>query len=222
MLRDVKPTLDVRYIMVGLSYRGYWTSSGRPSERGIDLDAQAALNWVVEQENHSQATIAQADEREVQVNVILWGQSIGSGIATTLAANQDLFCKNVSLQSLILETPFLNTRSMLQNLYPQKWLPYQYLWPFLRTHLDSYAALETMTIRAKLVGSKTPEVVILEAGRDELVPSSHGRILEQRCEELGLVTERKVIDNAFHQDVLVRAGGRQAVVDAVKRVAGTI
>lgn len=37
---------SVRYIMVCVSYRGYWTSKGRPSERGMAKDAVAALEWI--------------------------------------------------------------------------------------------------------------------------------------------------------------------------------
>ena len=33
--------------IVALSYHGFWTSRGRPSEQDIALDATVALNWVL-------------------------------------------------------------------------------------------------------------------------------------------------------------------------------
>ena len=47
MLRDShQETGLVRFTMVCCSYRGYWTSQGRPSEKGIAKDAAAALEWI--------------------------------------------------------------------------------------------------------------------------------------------------------------------------------
>jgi fermentation-respiration switch protein FrsA (DUF1100 family) len=56
------------------TYRGFWTSKGRASQAGIELDAQAALQWVFA--NHDLAT----------TKIVPWGQSIGAGVATTLLA----------------------------------------------------------------------------------------------------------------------------------------
>ncbi|KAL9134494.1 MAG: hypothetical protein Q9175_004326 [Cornicularia normoerica] len=63
------PTNDApTYTIVALSYRGFWTSSGRPSESGTALDAAAAVNWV--------SQIYLPDSK-----LVLWGQSLGAGVA---------------------------------------------------------------------------------------------------------------------------------------------
>ena len=112
---------SIQYVLVALSYRGYWTSTGRASQRGIELDAQALLTWV-------------ETEFGTDTKVILWGQSIGAGVASTATATYLLRNdQKLHIQGLILETPFSNIRSMLSAMYPQKWLPYGYLWPFLWT-----------------------------------------------------------------------------------------
>lgn len=209
-------TEPIRYTMVCCSYRGYWTSGGRPSEKGIVLDAAAALQWI--QQEHGRRQAALSPNETEQINLVIWGQSIGAGVATNLAARQVLFSKNVALKSLILETPFLSVKAMLETLYPQKWLPYRYLWPFLRNHLDSWKALGLMQENAKKLHLVSPSVVILEAERDELVPSSHGELLEQRCVGLGLQVEKKIIFGALHSDVMFRPEGRLAVLAAVQKV----
>ncbi len=48
--------------------------------------------------------------------LLVWGQSIGSGVATNLAASRQL-PQDMPIRGLILETPFLNVRAMLETLY---------------------------------------------------------------------------------------------------------
>ena len=194
--------------MVCCSYRGYWTSSGRATEKGIALDAVASLNWI--KQYHRRQNSTYADE---EISVVIWGQSIGAGVATSLASKKDTFPNGLHLQALILETPFLSIRAMLETLYPQKWLPYRYLWPFLRNHLDSEKAVKLMR---KSFGVQAPRVLILQAGKDELVPTSHGRLLEEQCLEIGLQAERKIVSGALHTEVLVRQEGVYYVVGAIE------
>jgi acetyl esterase/lipase len=197
----------VPYTMVCVSYRGYWTSQGRPSEKGIMLDGAAALEWIRSQQSPVLP--------HRPISLIFWGQSIGAGVATCLAARHEFFKDTLSLRMLILETPFTSIRDMLVALYPQKWLPYRYLWPFLRNHLDSIRALEEI---AKRPQGELPEVVLVQAGNDELVPSLHGDILAERCAAVGMPVSRHVINGALHTEVLSRPEGRRVIADALARV----
>jgi pimeloyl-ACP methyl ester carboxylesterase len=214
--RAVADQQTITYTFVCCSYRGYWKSRGRPSEKGIQLDAAATLKWIREQDNDNN----NGEGCIKEIPVVLWGQSIGAGVATSLAAQQELFSKyGFSLKALILETPFLSIRAMLETLYPQKWLPYRHLWPFLRNHLDSWKSLGLMTDKYRMASTRTPKVWILEAERDELVPKDHGDMLERRCLELGLDVHKKVIGSALHTEVMVRSGGVNAVVEVLEAVA---
>ena len=213
MLKDRCYDFPVSYTMVCCSYRGYWTSKGRPSEKGIALDAAASLDWIRED------FLQQRGKATDSIPVVIWGQSIGAGVATNLAAQAHLFQgsePNLLLETLVLETPFVSVRAMLETLYPQKWLPYRHLWPFLWNHLDSDKDLGNVSQRFKAAGIRRPRVVLLEAGKDELVPKEHGTVLEKRCEKLGLDVEKKVISGALHTEVMVRPKGRMAVVEAVE------
>lgn len=190
--------------MVCLSYRGYWTSHDRPSEPGINKDAEAALRWVAELQ-HRRDPKKQAPEPIV----LLYGQSIGCGFATNLAAKTE----TMRVDALVLETPFTSTRDMLKSLYPQKWLPYQYLWPFLRNHLDSWTNLGTIAKRA--VGRQSTHVYMIEAGKDELVPAELGERLYQRCKDVGLSVERYKVPGALHNEIIARMQGKNAIAQSI-------
>ncbi|KAK1060609.1 hypothetical protein LTR74_011742 [Friedmanniomyces endolithicus] len=188
--------------IIALSYRGYWTSSGRASQKGIELDAQAMLRWV-------------ADKFSSDTQLILWGQSIGAGIASTSAAHHVKQDCTPRIAGLIMETPFTSIKSMLMALYPQKWLPYRYLHPFLRNHWDSGTALR------QTAGSGTDrfEVLLMSATRDEVVPPEEIEELERICKALGLRYERKDILGALHTEATSRREGQQGVAEFVRKVA---
>jgi uncharacterized protein len=233
--------------VVCLSYRGYWTSRGRPTEAGIRLDAVAALEWISRMHRQQDAHIISINSDKeasdsqcmsknsiktttIPAEVVLWGQSIGSGVATNLAADRAMAMpENLRLNSLILETPFTSIRAMLEVLYPQKWLPYKYLWPFLRNHLDSWKNMGIIadeynhrngpeTIE-KEKGKKAtlPEILIVQAAKDELVPAELSQRLYDRCGDLRFAVTRVAIDGAFHNDAMFRAEGKKAVAEFLAR-----
>ncbi|TEA12049.1 Monoacylglycerol lipase ABHD12 [Colletotrichum sidae] len=212
-----------RYTLVCLSYRGYWTSRGRPSEKGINLDAQAALGWIgrLHQDRVGHRLHQQKHQSLPVPALVLWGQSIGSGVATNLAAWEG-FPPTLPLRSLILETPFTSIRDMLSEMYPQKWVPYRHLWPFLRNHLDSLANISVIARHHADGGREKPKVTIVEAGKDELVPADHGEKLIRRCEDVGLEAEKKTVRSAFHNSAVILLEGRKAVADAIEQVRARI
>jgi uncharacterized protein len=72
--------------LVALSYRGYAGSSGRPSEQGLLLDAEAAHAFALARYGASERFVA-------------WGFSLGSGVAVALAADHPV-------GKLVLEAPY--------------------------------------------------------------------------------------------------------------------
>ncbi|KAI9705918.1 MAG: hypothetical protein M1836_005324 [Candelina mexicana] len=205
----------VEYTLVGVSYRGFWTSKGRPSQSGIELDIAAALKWVTN-------TYAPGNE---DIQLVLWGQSIGAGIACSAAAaylstasdNEQISRKvQPRIAGLLLETPFTSIRSMLATIYPQKWLPYRYLWPFLRNWWDSKLALREI---AQTTAQVRPRVLILQAGQDELVPREHGLELEAFCKEMEIAVERKEVAGALHTESMTRGEGQSAITQYLRNIA---
>ncbi|KIY02838.1 uncharacterized protein Z520_01303 [Fonsecaea multimorphosa CBS 102226] len=186
-----------KYTIVALSYRGFWKSKGSPSQTGIELDAEAALEWVLGRYDSD------------RTRFVVWGQSIGAGVATVSLANL-LRHGSASLQrfsGLLLETPFVDLRAILIALYPQKFLPYRYLGPFLQSTWDSKTALNQIG-RSR----SNMRVLILEAGNDEIVPSGQAATLEQVCREENLEVDRKTVAGALHTEVMVKSQGRNHIV----------
>jgi uncharacterized protein len=90
--------------LVALSYRGYAGSSGRPSEQGLLWDAEAA---------HAFASARYGADR-----LVVWGFSLGSGVAVALAADQ-------RIGKLILEAPYTSIPDIAAAAYP--FLPVRWL-----------------------------------------------------------------------------------------------
>ena len=168
------------------------------------------MRWI--SQSHAE-TYSESDQAP-KPTVLLWGQSIGSGVATNLAASGSLQ-QLLEVGGLILETPFLSVRDMLEVLYPQKWLPYRHLWPFLRNQLDSWKNLGVIAELSKASGRSPPHILILEAGKDELVPAEQGERLLQRCIEVGLPVEKTAVRGAYHNESTTRAAGRKAVAEFI-------
>jgi fermentation-respiration switch protein FrsA (DUF1100 family) len=84
-----------------LSWRGYGGSTGRPTESGLMLDAEAALAYLLAQ------GIA-ADQ------IVLVGESLGTGVAVQLAARH-------KVAGVILEAPYTAAVDIAAQAYP--WLP---------------------------------------------------------------------------------------------------
>ncbi|KIW69129.1 hypothetical protein PV04_05022 [Phialophora macrospora] len=190
-----------KYTIVALSYRGYWKSKGSASQTGIELDAEAALTWVRGRYDHG------------RTKIVVWGQSIGAGVASVSLAN--LFKNSPDnhrrFSGLILETPFVDLKRMLVALYPQKFLPYRYLTPFLRSTWDTSTALHR-------IGQSKPKlkVLILEAGNDEIVPPGQAETLEGVCIEEQLKVDRKKVPGALHTEVMVKGQGQNHVMEFVR------
>ena len=202
--------LPDHYVVVALSYRGYWTSNGRPSQKGIERDAAAVLDWVSDRVSYD----------EHPIKVILWGQSIGANIAAAAAArylskshDHSLSKKRLQVQKILLETPFLSIREMLSSIYPQRWLPYRHLWPFLVNHWDINKALRSITSVPEV---ERPQVLILQAGIEELLPHDHGSRLEKFLVESGFEVQRMVVFGALHTEIMSREVGRRNIVEFIK------
>ncbi|KAG9682431.1 putative alpha/beta superfamily hydrolase, partial [Aureobasidium melanogenum] len=175
ILRAAAKDSPHEWTLLALSYRGYWTSSGRAHQRGIEKDAQAFVKWAIE--NYGQ------DSENTEF--ILWGQSIGSGVAAYAAI-----------------------KSMLAAIYPDWWVPYKHLWPFLRSWWDSEDALR------KIAGSSNPpKVLMVVASGDEIVPRVQADQLETLCKDLRLDVTRKDVLGALHTQASTLEQGKRVISD---------
>lgn len=120
-----------------VAYRGYGASDGAPTETALLADALALHDEVATRHPDGQVAVA--------------GRSLGSGVATHVAAERDV-------SSLILITPFDSLVAVAQAHYPI--FPVRLL---LDDRYDSTARLPRH--RGKLL--------VLRAGRDTVVPPLH-------------------------------------------------
>ncbi len=99
------PFLKFGYGMLFLEYRGYGENLGTPNELGLNLDAQAALNFLYKKNFQTE-------------EIILYGESLGTGIAAKLSSEN-------KFNATILEAPFTSIADVAQQQYwmvPSKWL----------------------------------------------------------------------------------------------------
>lgn len=83
-------------MVLGLGYRGYGSSTGRPSERGIYRDGEAALHYV-------KTELAFTDSQ-----IVLCGVSLGSVVAVNTAMDREL-------AGVILVTPMTSARELARD-----------------------------------------------------------------------------------------------------------
>ena len=200
----------MRYTCVALSYRGYWTSRGRPSQRGIELDASATLEWV----NRYKKPGGGAE-------VILWGQSLGAGVALSALYRHYRFSSrtgtggSIMVKGIVLETPFASVREMLVALYPQKWLPYRYLWPFLRSDWNSVSNLHQLSSVEEF---KTVPIFILRAGSDEIVPAEQTDRILTTARNVGMDMKMHTVPSALHNEATNKHSGQVAITEFISKV----
>jgi len=120
--------------LVALSYRGYGGSTGTPSEEGLIADALAAYAFT---------SACYGAER-----IVLWGESLGSGVAVALAAQ-------MPVGYLILQSPFTSAADVGAQTY---WFV-----PVRLMMKDQF--------RSDLrIGKVAAPVLILHGDRDGIVP----------------------------------------------------
>lgn len=82
--------------LVALNYRGYGGSEGKPSEAGIILDARAAYDF--------------AASRYGAERIVLWGESLGTGVAVALAAEKPV-------ARVVIESPYTSIEDVAASVY---------------------------------------------------------------------------------------------------------
>lgn len=85
-LPDLRHLRQLGINVLGVSYRGYGKSEGKPSERGIYRDGTAALDYAIESRGFREE------------NIVLFGRSIGASVVIEMAQQR-------SVAGIVLVTP---------------------------------------------------------------------------------------------------------------------
>jgi fermentation-respiration switch protein FrsA (DUF1100 family) len=142
------PYIAAGYGFLVAEYRGYSGLPGKPTEAGLYADARATLY----------ALMARGVKSE---NIILFGHSLGTGVAVQMAGESHV-------GGLVLLAPYLSVPKMAQMEYP--YLPAKYL------------VLDRFEKEEKIRNIHAP-LLIVNGADDQLIPPSQGRRLYDLANE---------------------------------------
>ena len=88
--------MNINFLL--LAWRGFNGNSGKPTEQGLYQDAKSAVKWLMNQGINEE-------------NIIIYGESLGTGIATEIAQKKNF-------AGVILESPFTSMIAAGKSKYP--------------------------------------------------------------------------------------------------------
>ncbi|KAH6833332.1 alpha/beta-Hydrolases superfamily protein [Perilla frutescens var. hirtella] len=141
----IELSIHLRVNLLGYDYSGYGQSSGKPSEHNTYADIEAAFKCL--EENYGTK----------QEDVILYGQSVGSGPTLDLASRLP------RLRAVVLHSPILSGVRVMYAVKRTYWF-------------DIYKNID------KIPQVNCP-VLIIHGTADEVVDFSHGKQLWELCKE---------------------------------------
>jgi fermentation-respiration switch protein FrsA (DUF1100 family) len=130
-----------------VAYRGFAGNAGTPSEAGLVADGRAALDWLAAR------GVAPGD-------TVLWGESLGTGVATRVALSGE--DGGGDWRALVLDAPYTSLHDRAEEMYGI--FPVR---PLMRDEFDT----------AGIVGDVSAPILILHGTADRVIPAAHGRAL---------------------------------------------
>ena len=138
--------LDVNILLI--SWRGFSGNKGKPTEKNLYHDAEEAVKWL-----NNRGVISK--------NIILYGESLGTGVATELG-------KSNAFGGIILESPFTSIANAAKIYYP--YLPVNII---LKDRYNSIGKIKNIT---------TP-ILIMHGKKDNIVPQKMGLELYEKANQ---------------------------------------
>ncbi len=130
--------IDVNFLL--LAWRGFSGNKGKPTEQGLYEDARSAIKWLKE-------------KGILEKNIIIYGESLGTGVATEIAQNKNF-------AGIILESPFTSMVAAAKSKYP--------IFPIKLLLKDKYES------DMKIKNIKSP-ILIMHGEVDKVVPFWMGK-----------------------------------------------
>lgn len=151
-------------ILLG-EYRGFGGNPGELSEDGFYADADAYYDWLVKEEGIPENRI------------ILYGESLGTGVATYLAT------KHLNVGGVILESPFTSMRDLYQRRL--------FMVPMRLLLRDNYDSIDR-------IGDINAPLLIIHGVNDMIVPVNQAQRLFASANQPKTL---KLIPDAGHNDL---------------------
>ena len=130
--------LNVNFLII--AWRGFSGNKGKPNEMGLYEDARSAIKWL--------NTIGIKEN-----NIILYGESLGTGVAVEVAQN-----KNYA--GVILESPFTSMINMGKKYYP--FFPVRFL---IKDKFESYKKITNISVPILIMHGKVDKIVPYDMGK---------------------------------------------------------
>jgi len=149
----IRPYLDQGYGVMQVEYRGFGGNEGSISEAGFYQDARAAIDWLL-------------NKYPVE-NLIIYGESIGTGTAVQMATEY-------KASELILEAPFSSASELGQILYP--WLPVKYL---IKDRFESIKKIQSINMPLLIVHGTHDEVIPVALAEKLFAAASEPKLMHK-------------------------------------------
>ena len=138
--------MNINFIL--LAWRGFSGNKGKPTEQGLYQDARSAVKWLINQ-------------GVTEENIIIYGESLGTGVATEIAQNKNF-------AGIILESPFTSMIAAAKSKYP--------IFPIRLLLKDKYESDK------KIKNIKSP-ILVMHGEIDKIVPFWMGEKMFQLANE---------------------------------------
>ncbi|MDE1900808.1 MAG: alpha/beta hydrolase [Alphaproteobacteria bacterium] len=135
----VRPWLDAGYGVLMVGYRGFG-NPGEPSEEGLYMDAEAAINAVIA-------------KGVPEGGLVFYGESMGTGVAVQMATEY-------AAAGLVLESPYTSVPDVGADRYPL--VPVHWL---LRDKFDSIDKIKSIHMPLLLLHGEMDQVVPIKFGK---------------------------------------------------------
>ena len=129
--------LNLNFLII--AWRGFSGNTGKPNEKGLYKDAKGAIEWLKK-------------KGIKEKNIILYGESLGTGVVTEVAQNENF-------GGIILESPFTSMTNMGQKYYP--FFPVKFL---LKDKFESYKKIKKIRIPVLIIHGKVDKIVPYHMG----------------------------------------------------------
>jgi len=131
---------DMKVNFLIIAWRGFSGNSGKPTENGLYEDAKSAVRWL-------------NSKGVSENNIIIYGESLGTGIATEIAQNK-------KFAGVILESPFTSMVDVGKSKYP--YLPVRAL---LKDKYDSDKKIKNISSPILIMHGKIDNIVPFKMGK---------------------------------------------------------
>ena len=138
--------MNINFLII--AWRGFSGNEGKPSEQGLYEDGESTIDWLKK-------------KGVPEKNIILYGESLGTGVATQLAQNKEF-------AGVILETPFTSMTDAAKIFYP--YIPVNLL---LKDKFENYKKIKNIN----------SPILVMHGEKDQIVPFSMGKKIYEIANE---------------------------------------